>query len=384
MASSSSVAPEAKRTRRVRDASEELSLDQHIALKRQALVADRLDAPSLRTRAEELRQNASHLTARWQRRLFQDLHLQAKELEEEAAERESMHREHRFESTVVTYLHTYHQRLTAAPVATKASRKSDTIQAYVRQTDLTSQRRASILDEYLNEMNQAPPKVAMSARDECPRCDGDTKLLLNSVKSIMSCPCCGYSVAYLDATSSATSFDTVVDYSSYSYKKINHFVSWIQHVQAREVHRVPDDILESVMKDLYERQNIRSLTDITQKRVRDTLRKLRLRKAYDHVAQVTSRISGARPLRISPATEEQLRNMFLQMQSAFQRHAPKTRTNFLSYPYVLYRCFQVLNLTHMLDGISLLKSRTKLEANDAIFRKMCIDLGWPVFDLPPT
>ena len=200
----------------------------------------------------------------------------------------------------------------------------------------------------------------------------------------MSCPQCGYSVTYLDATSSSTAFDDVIDYSSYSYKKVNHFSQYLAHVQSREVHRVPDDILEAVMKDLYERQNIRRLEDITAKRVRDTLRKLKLRKAYDHVAQVTARISGAKPLRIPPATEEQLKNMFLQMQSAFQRHAPKTRTNFLSYPYVLYRCFQILGLTHMLDGLSLLKSRDKLEANDAIFRKMCVDLGWPIFDLPST
>ena len=113
------------------------------------------------------------------------------------------------------------------------------------------------------------------------------------------------------------------------------------------------------------------------------LRKLRLRKAYDHVAQVTSRLSGVRPPRIPPETEEKLKNMFLQMQPAFQRHAPKTRTNFLSYSYILYRCFQILGLHHMLSGISLLKGRDKLEANDAIFRKMSEDLGWPVFDLPP-
>ena len=115
------------------------------------------------------------------------------------------------------------------------------------------------------------------------------------------------------------------------------------------------------------------------------VRTQRLRRAYDHVAQITGRVSGIRPPRIPPSVEEKLRLMFLQMQPAFQRHAPKTRSNFLSYPFVLYRCFQILGLTHMLDSIWLLKGRDKLEANDAIFRKMCIlDLGWPVFDLPPT
>ena len=32
----------------------------------------------------------------------------------------------------------------------------------------------------------------------------------------------------------------------------------------------------------------------------------------------------------------------------------------------------------------LLKGRDKLEADDAVFRKMYVDLGWPIFDLPPS
>jgi hypothetical protein len=147
---------------------------------------------------------------------------------------------------------------------------------------------------------------------------------------------------------------------------------------------VPDDVLQAVMRDLYDRQKVTDAKDITQRRVRESLRKLRLRRAYDHVAQVTARLSGVRPERIPSDTEGKLKNMFLQMQPAFQRHAPKSRTNFLSYSYVLYRSFQILGLHHMLDGLTLLKGRDKLEANDAIFRKMSVDLGWPIFDLPPT
>lgn len=374
----------AKRTKRVRDASEELTLEEHISQKREEYVRARKEAPALRRRADELRVAASAMNERWQKRMAQDLRLKADEMEEEADERETMRREHRFEATVVTYLRTYHRKTPEAATVPMAAKKSDTIEAYVRHTDLTSRRKATILDEYLTEMNKAPPKVAMAARDECPRCDGGIKLLLCTTRSIMSCPTCGYAVTYLDATSNTTSFDDIIEYSQYSYKRVNHYTMHLALVQGKEAHQVPDDILQAVMCDLYERQKITCATDITPKRVRDSLRRLRLRKAYDHVTQVTSRLSGVRPPRIPAATEEQLKNMFLQMQPAFQRHAPKTRTNFLSYSYVLYRSFQILGLTHMLEGLTLLKGREKLEANDAIFRKMCEDLGWPVFDLPPA
>ena len=131
-----------------------------------------------------------------------------------------MSREHTFETTVVTYLRMYHHNSRGGP---QKDCKQREIESYVRHTDMNQQRRSRILDEYLSEMNRAPPKVAMSARDVCPRCDGDVKLLLCAIKSIMSCPCCGYSVAYLDATSSSTSFDEVVEYSQYSYKRVNHY-----------------------------------------------------------------------------------------------------------------------------------------------------------------
>lgn len=371
-----------KRTKRTREKNEEISLEGHISFERSRLVKSRLAAPDLQNKAKCLRTQAAALTRRFQRRMGADMCRRADELEREADVRESMIREHTFETQVVTYLRMYHRQVDTASVVAKC-RKMDTIQAYVKHHDTARIRRGAIIDEYLTEMKKAPPKVAMAVRDVCPRCK-DSKLLLSSARSIMSCAECGYSMAYLDATSASTSFEDVVEFSQYSYKRVNHYIMWLALVQGKEAHRVPDDILNAVMQDLYERQHIRNSEEITQKRVRETLRKLRVRKAYDHVVQITSRLTGKRPPKISPETEKQLKNMFLQMQPAFQRNAPKTRTNFLSYSYVLYRCFQIVGLHHMLDGITLLKGRDKLEANDLIFRKMCEELGWPVFDLPPA
>jgi len=376
--------PDAKRTKRVRDETEGLSLDEHIHRRRMELVRAREEVPSLEVRVSALHAEAATLTARWQVRARMDTLRRAERIEREIEARRSMEREHAFETIVVTYLRRYYERRTGAPCPRQTFRKSDTIQAYVHQTDTTHQHRASIVDEYLTDMQRAPAKVAMTTRDVCPRCDHNPPLLLCAPRSILSCRECGYSVTYLDATSSSTSFDELVEFSQYSYKRVNHYCMWLTLLQGKESHRVPDEVLETVMEDLYERVGVRDVADITQKRARESLRHLRIRRAYDHVAQIASRLSGRRPVRISTEVEEKLRNMFLQMQPAFQRHAPKSRTNFLSYSYVLYRCFQILGITEMLEGITLLKGRDKLEANDAIFRKMCVDLGWPLLDLPPA
>jgi hypothetical protein len=354
---------DAKRTQRVRDAAETLTLEEHIASHRAALVAARENAPVLRAEADALCRRATGMTTRWQWRMRRDAERRADELRCEADVCESMRREHAFESLVVTYLRRYyHQGAVAAPSVVVSSQ-------------------TALVDEFLTEMHQAPPKVSMCTRDTCPRCEGQA-LLVCSKRSVMSCNACGYTVTYLDATSAATAFDETVEFSQYSYKRVNHYSMWLTLVQGKEVRRVPDDVLEQVMHDLYHRCHVQSVAAITHTKVRDSLRHLRLRRAYEHVTQITSRLTGQRPPRIAPHVEEQLRNMFLQMQPAFQRHAPKSRTNFLSYSYVLYRCFQILGLDNMLPGITLLKGRDKLEANDAVFRRMCTDLGWPIFDLP--
>ena len=368
-----------KRTKRVRHESEDMGLEEHISLKRCELVKERNKAGDMILKAQALQSEASSMDRPWQQRLKKDKIDEANAMLAEAAILKSMVREHEFEETVVSYLRMYHWK---TPERASASCKRDSINAHMKHTDQLVHRRSLVLEEYLTHMNNALPKVWMASRDECPRCENSPKLLLCNTRSIMSCPECGYAVTYLDASSSATSFDDIVEFSQYSYKRVNHYMMWLTLVQGKEAHRVSDDVLEAVAKDLHS-SGVKTLEDITQKRVRASLRKLKLKRAYDHVTQITFRLNGMRPPRLTAETEERLKNMFLQMQPAFQRHAPKNRTNFLSYSFVLYRCFQILGLNQMLDGITLLKGRDKLEANDRIFRKMCEeDLGWPVFDLP--
>lgn len=373
---------DAKRTKRVHI--EELSLQEHIAQHRKRLLDDRARVPQLLEEAREIRARADTMTARHLYRARRDAQARADAIEAESAVRASMTREHAFEQTVVTYLRMYHAAQPSQPSehAAASSRCNEAVRVFVQTKNAQRAHQNAVVHEYLTEMGRAPPQVAMAVRDVCVRC-ADQKLVLNTTRSVMCCPECGYSVAYLDATSSSTTFDEVTDFQQYSYKRVNHYLQWLALVQGKEAYRVSDDILQAVMCHLYDEQGITRSVDISQAHVRTALRRLRLRKAYDHVAQVTARISGAPAKHIPPEMETRLKNMFLQMQPAFARHAPRTRTNFLSYPYVLYRSFQILGLNHMLDDMVLLKGRDKLEANDAIFRKMCIDLGWPVFELPP-
>ena len=63
------------------------------------------------------------------------------------------------------------------------------------------------------------------------------------------------------------------------------------------------------------------------------------------------------------------------MQPYFEKHATG-RTNFLSYPYCLYKMFQLLGLDEHLHCFNLIKGREKLAKMDAIFRNISAELGW--------
>ena len=76
--------------------------------------------------------------------------------------------------------------------------------------------------------------------------------------------------------------------------------------------------------------------------------------------------------------------MFIRMQPVFDMVCPtvdKGRKNFLSYNYVLYRCFHILGLRYMLPDMQLLKGREKLLLQDRIFEKIAERLSWEFVDI---
>lgn len=146
-------------------------------------------------------------------------------------------------------------------------------------------------------------------------------------------------------------------------------------MQAKENMEIPQDIIDKVMEELH-RQRVSDPQQITHKRVREILKTLKLRKTYEHVAQITSRITGQPAPKLSPEVEEMARLMFIAVQPAFEKHCPSDRKNFLSYSYCLFKFLQLLGYDEFLDNFSLLKGRDKLARQDEIFEKICGDLSW--------
>jgi hypothetical protein len=113
--------------------------------------------------------------------------------------------------------------------------------------------------------------------------------------------------------------------------------------------------------------------------IKSILKKLNLNEYYEHIPYIKSKITGKPAPTINRKTEEKLKKMFDKIQEPFERHCPKDRINFLSYSYVLHKYCQLLELDEFIKCFPLLKSRSKLRAQDIIWKKICEDCNWQFY-----
>ena len=197
----------------------------------------------------------------------------------------------------------------------------------------------------------------------------------NSEEGILVCPSCG-SEEYMMVVSDFPSFrDPPKERNNYAYKKINHLNEILNQFQAKESTIIPDDVMHEVVCEIKKRR-IQNVAELTEKDMREILKKLNRSKYYEHATHILSRLNGNPPPTITPEIEEKIRAMFQEIQAPFLLYCPNDRTNFLSYSYILYKFFELLELDEYKVYFPLLKSRDRLIAHDEIWKKICDYLKW--------
>jgi len=209
--------------------------------------------------------------------------------------------------------------------------------------------------------------------EHCEKCNIAREEL--SEEGMLVCPVCG-SQEYMLVVSDFPSFrDPPKERNNYAYKKINHLNEILNQFQAKESTIIPDEVMNEVILEIKKRriQNVAELTEIA---MREILKKLNRSKYYEHSTHILSRLNGNPPPTITPEIEEKIRAMFQEIQAPFLLYCPNDRTNFLSYSYILYKFFELLELDDYKVYFPLLKSRDRLIAHDQIWEKICEYLHW--------
>jgi hypothetical protein len=235
----------------------------------------------------------------------------------------------------------------------------------------------TLFEQYTARMklNTAPPVEGSNVvtSEQCETCNVSREEI--TAEGILVCPLCG-SEQYMMVVSDFPSFrDPPKERNNYAYKKINHLNEILNQFQAKESTIIPDEIMHEVVCEIKKRR-IQNIADMTEKDIREILKKLNRSKYYEHATHILSRLNGNPPPTITPEIEEKIRAMFQEIQAPFLLYCPDDRTNFLSYSYILYKFFELLELDEYKIYFPLLKSRDRLISHDEIWKKICDYLRW--------
>lgn len=231
-----------------------------------------------------------------------------------------------------------------------------------------------MFEEYTSRMKlQTSNTETIIPSEHCIRCNVAREEVPS--EGMLVCPTCG-SEEYMMVVSDFPSFrDPPKERNNYAYKKINHLNEILNQFQAKESTIIPDEVMNEIVCEIKKRR-IKNVAELTEKDMREILKKLDRSKSYEHVAHILSRLNGNPPPTITPELEEKIRAMFQEIQAPFLLYCPDDRINFLSYSYILYKFFELLELDDYKAYFSLLKSRDRLIEHDTIWQKICEYLQW--------
>lgn len=244
--------------------------------------------------------------------------------------------------------------------------------------------RGKICQEYIKDcigdgysLSTKSNEIEATLELTCKNCG--VEKLTNPRESYASCPNCGEMSKYQDTQNNKGEYSEEVEVlSPFAYKRINHFKEWISTLVAREGSGPPQEVIDELYREL-KKDKIENKKDVTEERIRGYLKKLKHSKLYENIPAIIAKICGVQPPPISPKLEATLISMFQQIQAPFDKYSPSKRSNFLSYSYTIRKLLQLLGQHHLVEKLSLLKSREKLYQQDVIWKKICKDLGWKYF-----
>lgn len=356
-----------------------LSMEDYITERRNALIQAKGDLPKLEMQLSDLqiRIDAERTSNNHVKRILWDMERSRAKLRKQIERLRAGTDVDELDRLSKPYLDIYHQEAVFKEMETSIPQRKpwQPKTPFAGMNDIRTE--SAIYREFLSDYANRAPSIGVSTQDICKICD--VTMTLMTKQACLACPNCGRSTGFLDATSSALAYGDEVEFTSFTYKRINHFNEWLNLFQGKESTEIPPAIFQRIMERLYEKGYHRSEKVITRSVIEIIMRELGMRKYYEHKQLILSRITGEPPPRMTPEQEEQARVMFMAIQAPFEKWKkilePK-RKNFLSYSYLLYKFCQLRGWNQFLPCFTLLKGADKLAKQDRLFEKICMELDW--------
>jgi hypothetical protein len=208
--------------------------------------------------------------------------------------------------------------------------------------------------------------------DVCTFCNKGEMIAVD-YEGVMICNVCFNSVKYLVENEKPSYKEPPKEVCFYAYKRINHFREILAQFQAKETTQIPDEVIDNIIQQI-KKERI-DLTQLTNKRTKEILKKLGYNKYYEHIPFIKDKL-GIKPPIMSSDLETMLCNLFMDIQAPYAKFCPDDRVNFLNYYYTVYKLCELLNQTQFLPYFPMLKDREKRIEQDEIWKNICEELGW--------
>lgn len=238
-----------------------------------------------------------------------------------------------------------------------------------------------LYQKYMNVIDTNYVEDLDSDEDDLDICDiCGFEMLLQQTTGSLVCLGCGYQEQILVDSDKPSYKDPPKEVTSFCYKRINHLNECLAQFQAKETTDIPEELYNEIFGEI-KKERIKNMENITPAKLKDILRKLGRAGYYEHIPYIINQLNGLPPPVISPEVEEIIRNLFKKIQEPFERNRDSTfsmkkRKNFISYSYVVYKLFELLELDEYLPRFQLLKSPYKMYQQDIIWKKICKEVQW--------
>lgn len=235
-----------------------------------------------------------------------------------------------------------------------------------------------LYNKYMEKINPnyCEDNILYYNSDICENCN--TEMLINSNSGIMICSKCGIQEAVILDSEKPSYKEPPKEMTSFCYKRINHLNEFLAQFQGKETTEIPDELYNEILVEI-KKERITNMATITPAKMRKILRKIKRNDYYEHISYIINQLNGIPPPIISAEVEEIIRNMFREIQEPFELLRDKiapNRKNFLSYNYIVYKFFELLELDEYLKYFRLMSSRSKIHQQNVIWKHICKSLNW--------
>jgi hypothetical protein len=232
----------------------------------------------------------------------------------------------------------------------------------------------TIVQKYFNNVdaNNLDLRNYVVQNDLCTNCSKGSMTPIEH-EGILVCESCNYVTPYLVDNEKPSYKEPPKEVCFYAYKRINHFREILAQFQAKETTQIPDEIIANIQLQI-KKERIK-LSQITNKRAKDILKKLGYNKYYEHIPFIKDKL-GIKPPIMSAELEDTLCNLFMDIQAPYAKYCPDDRVNFLNYYYTVYKLCELLDQKQFLPYFPMLKDREKRIEQDEIWRNICDELDW--------